>query len=164
MILPEFEKPMRQFPINRHPFDIPPVYFGLAILTMVALDRWAPIVTLLDRPWTYLGVIGIVAGVGLAVWAARLFARAGTGVKPFTPSTEVVRIGPYRFTRNPMYLGMMIVLAGAVLLLGSLSPALVIPIFFWWIHNHFVLPEEQHMEHSLGQAYLDYKQSMRRWL
>ena len=109
-------------------------------------------------------IIGVIAGVGLAVWAARLFAHAGTGVKPFTPSTTVVQTGPYQFTRNPMYLGMMIVLAGAFVLFGSLSPILVIAVFFWWIHHRFVLPEEDHMEHALGQAFLDYKESVRRWL
>ena len=63
-----------------------------------------------------------------------------------------------------MYLGMMVVLAGAFILFGSLSPILVIPIFFWWINHHFVLPEEHHMEHALGQTFLDYKKSVRRWL
>ncbi len=155
---------MNPAPAKRHPLDVPPVYFLLAILSMAALDRWLPIAALLDQPWTYLGLIDILAGVGLAVWAARLFSRAGTGLKPFTPSTAVVLKGPFRFTRNPMYLGMMIVLVGGFLLLGSLGPILVIPVFFWWIHTHFVLPEEAHMERHLGQAYLDYKQSVRRWI
>ncbi len=149
---------------ERYAIDIPPVYFIGAIVSMFALDRWLPIATFLEPPWHYVGILGVIAGVGLAVWGVRLFARAGTGVKPFTPSTDVVTTGPYRFTRNPMYLGMMIVLVGVVLLLGSLGPALVIPVFFLWIHAHFVLPEEGHMERSLGQAYLGYKQSVRRWL
>ncbi len=155
---------MKQAPDKRHALDIPPVYLLLAILAMVVLDRWLPIIDLLARPWIYLGLIGILGGVALTVWAAGLFSRAGTGLKPFTPSTTVVHEGPFRFTRNPMYLGMAIILAGGFLLLGSLGSLLPIPIFFWWIHSRFVLPEEAHMEHHLGQAYLDYKKSVRRWL
>ena len=151
-------------PYQRHALDIPPVYFALAILSMLALDRWLPIARIGHPLFTYLGVIAIIGGVMLAVVAVRLFAKAETGVKPFTPSTAVVQSGPYRLTRNPMYLGMMIVLTGGFLLSGSVSPILIIPIFFRWIHNRFVLPEEAHMERHLGEAYLDYKQSVRRWL
>lgn len=154
---------MNDTPDKRHVLDIPPVYLVLAIATMIALDRWLPIAGLLGRPWSYVGVIVIVAGIALAVWGERLFARAGTGIRPFTTSTALIDTGPYRFTRNPMYLGMMLVLFGGFILSGSLSPILVIPIFFWWIHNRFVLPEEAHMERHLGQAYLDYKQSTPRW-
>ncbi|MDH3660672.1 MAG: isoprenylcysteine carboxylmethyltransferase family protein, partial [Alphaproteobacteria bacterium] len=94
-----------------------------------------------------------------AIWAERLFARADTGVRPFTPSTA-----PYRFTRNLMYMGMMLVLLGGFFLAGSLGSFLVIPIFFWWIHTNFVLPEEEHMVSHFGEAYLAYKQKTRRWI
>lgn len=155
---------MTSDPRKRHPIDIPPVYFVLAILAMLALHRFLPIVDLVDRPWAYLGLIPVVAGIGLAIWAERLFSHAGTGVRPFTPSTTLVRAGPYRFTRNPMYLGMILVLLGGWLLAGSISSALVIPLFFWWINSHFVLPEEGHMERHFGDAFLDFKRSTRRWL
>lgn len=155
---------MSHAPDKRPALDIPPVYFALAVVAMVALDRFLPIARLLDPAWFYAGVIAIIGGIALAVVAERLFARAETGVRPFTPSTAVVRTGPYRFTRNPMYLGMIIVLFGGFLLSGNLSPLLVIPVFFWRIHTHFVLHEEAHMERHLGQAYLDYKQSVRRWI
>ncbi len=155
---------MTNTPEKRHRLDIPPVYLVLAMVMMVAFDHWLPLATLLDGNWTFSGIILIIGGIGLAVVAERLFARSGTGVRPFTPSTAVVRTGPYRVTRNPMYLGMVILLFGGFLLSGKLGPLLVIPCFVWWIHIHFILPEEAHMEHHLGQAYLDYKQSVRRWL
>jgi protein-S-isoprenylcysteine O-methyltransferase Ste14 len=151
-------------PKQRSPIDIPPLYFALAILTMYLLHRWLPMVDLIDPPLSRLGWVLIVAGVGLALWAERLFSHAGTGVRPFTPSTAVVASGPYRFTRNPMYLGMMLVLLGGLVLAGSIGGALVIPVFFWWIHTRFVLPEEDHLAAALGDDYLAYKQSVRRWL
>ncbi len=117
---------MTKDPAKRHVMDIPPLYFALAVLLMVALDRWLPLVDLLDPPWSYIGIFPVLAGIGLAVWAERLFARAGTGLRPFTTSTDVVQTGPYQFTRNPMYLGMVFVLFGGFLLSGNLSSLFVV--------------------------------------
>lgn len=151
-------------PKQRSPFDIPPLYFALALLSMYLLHRWLPIVDMIDPPLSWLGWVMIALGVGLAVWAERLFSHAGTGVRPFTPSTALVAKGPYRFTRNPMYLGMMLVLAGGFFLAGSLGSLLIIPLFFSRIHTHFVLLEEEHMAEHFGKAYEDFKSRTRRWL
>ncbi|MEM8949434.1 MAG: isoprenylcysteine carboxylmethyltransferase family protein [Pseudomonadota bacterium] len=155
---------MASDPKNRSPFDIPPLYFALALLSMYLLHRWLPIIDVIDPPLSWLGWLLIAGGIGLAVWAERLFSRVGTGVRPFTPSTSLVATGPYRFTRNPMYLGMMLVPLGGFLLAGSIGSFLVIPVFFWWIHQRFVLPEETHMTEHFGDAYEDFKQKTRRWL
>ncbi len=155
---------MNRAPDQRHFLDIPPVYFVLAILSMIALSRWLPIASFDHPALFYLGIILILVGIAIDISSVLLFSKAGTGVRPFTSSTAVVKAGPFRFTRNPMYLGMMIILFGGFLLSGSLSPILVIPIFFLWIHSRFVLPEEAHMERHLGAAYLNYKKSVRRWL
>ncbi len=151
-------------PKQRSPIDIPPLYFALAILAMVLLHRWMPIVDLIDPPFSPLGWVLIVGGVALAIWAERLFSHAGTGVRPFTPSTALVATGPYQLTRNPMYLGMMLVLLGGFFLAGSIGSFLVIPVFFWWIHKRFVLPEEEHMSEHFGEDYEAFKQKTRRWL
>ena len=155
---------MNKAPDQRHVLDIPPVYFVVAILAMIALSRWLPIVSFDHPALFYVGIILILGGLTLDIVSVFLFSKAGTGVRPFTPSTAVVKTGPYRFTRNPMYLGMIIILTGGFLLSGSLSPVLVVPVFWWWIQNRFILPEEAHMERHLGKAYLDYKTSVRRWL
>ena len=155
---------MSDDPKTRSPLDIPPLYFALAIVAMFLLHRWLPIIDLIDPPWSWFGWVLIAGGVGLAIWAERLFSRAGTGVRPFTPSTSLVAAGPYRLTRNPMYLGMMLVLLGGFLLAGSLGSLLVIPVFFWWIHRRFVLPEEDHMAEHFGEAYEAFKGRTRRWL
>lgn len=151
-------------PAQRSPIDIPPLYFLLAILLMVGLHRWLPMIDLIDPPWSRMGWVLVVGGILLAVWAERLFARAGTGVRPFTPSTALVATGPYRFTRNPMYLGMMLVLLGGFILGGSLGSFLIFPVFFWIIHTRFVLPEEDHMASHFGEDYELFKQKTRRWL
>lgn len=144
--------------------DIPPLYFALAIVAMFLLHRWLPIVDLIGPPLSRLGWVFVAGGVGLAVWGRLRFARAGTNVVPFSASTALVTDGPFRFTRNPMYLGMMLVLFGGFLLAGSLGSLLALPVFFWWIRTRFVLREEDHMAAAFGDDYLAYKRRVRRWL
>jgi protein-S-isoprenylcysteine O-methyltransferase Ste14 len=142
----------------------PPVYFFAACAAMVALHLWFPGVRLLSPPATYAGVALIVAGVVLAVVAKKRFDGVGTTVKPFERSSAVVAHGPFRYSRNPMYLGMFLALFGLSVLLGTLTPAAVIPVFTWIIVTRFVHREERHMEEQFGDAYRDYKRRVRRWL
>ena len=143
---------------------VPPVYFFLAIIVMVLLHCFFPLYSLLKPPASYIGVVPLVAGVAIAVWSANLFKKAETPIKPFEQSTILVRTGMYRVTRNPMYLGMVLALLGIALLLGSLSPFLLIPLFAWFIHSQFIVHEEVMLETLFGEEYLHFKATVRRWL
>jgi protein-S-isoprenylcysteine O-methyltransferase Ste14 len=151
-------------PIDRRPWDLPPAWFLGAGALMLALDQLLPLARLVPWPWTLLGALPIVAGIALALAAVRRFHRAGTPVRPFELSNALVTDGPFRFTRNPMYLGMMLVLLGLALLLGTLTPLLVLPAFFALIHLRFVRLEEAFLELHFGEAYRAYKERVRRWL
>ena len=144
--------------------DIPPLYFALAIVGMVLLHRWLPIVDLIDPPWSRIGWLFVAGGVAIAAWGRWCFSRAGTNVVPFTPSSALVTDGPFRFTRNPMYLGMMLLLFGGFLIMGSVGSLLVLPIFFWRIQKRFVLREEDHMAEHFGDDYAAFKRRVRRWI
>jgi protein-S-isoprenylcysteine O-methyltransferase Ste14 len=102
--------------------------------------------------------------IGLILWAALLFKRAGTNIRPFLPSTALVLSGPYRFTRNPMYLGMAGTLLGAGVFMGSITPFVVIPAFMALITERFIVREEEKLEAAFGREYLDYKARVWRWL
>jgi len=143
---------------------LPPTYFLIAGAVMIALHLLLPIERLFGWPWRLLGAPLVVAGVALAVLADQEFKKARTPVKPFELSTALITVGPFRYSRNPMYLGMLIVLVGLFLSLGTLTPLLVVPVFFWLIETHFVEPEEKMLEIQFGDAYLDYKRQVRRWL
>jgi protein-S-isoprenylcysteine O-methyltransferase Ste14 len=143
---------------------LPPVWFVLALIAMAALNWVAPIARLIPAPWSWLGLVPIVAGVALAISGAALFKRHGTGVVPFSPVTQLVTTGPYRFTRNPMYLGMVMALIGAAVLMGTVSPWLVIPIFAWWINRRFIAQEEVMLQDAFGDDYVQFKQRVRRWI
>ena len=144
--------------------NIPPVYFLVALALMGFLHKVFPLAHLLHGPARWVGVVVIVPALALALWAAALFKRADTGIVPFSPATTLVLSGPYRFTRNPMYLGLTGLLLGAALLMGSLSALVVVPAFMALIADRFIRPEEAMLERTFGQPYLDYKARVRRWL
>jgi protein-S-isoprenylcysteine O-methyltransferase Ste14 len=144
--------------------DLPPVYFLVALALMALLDYVVPVFPLVAKPYRDAGFVFMALGFALAAWAALLFRLARTGIRPFRPATALVTHGPYRLTRNPMYLGMTGILLGAAILLGSLTPFIVIPAFMALIAERFVSREEEMLEQTFGRPYADYKARVRRWL
>jgi protein-S-isoprenylcysteine O-methyltransferase Ste14 len=141
---------------------LPPRALLLSLLIQIPLVLliWPP------RPGRFLlacGMASLTAGVVLNVWAERLFRRAGVGVCPFSEVPNLVAKGPYRFTRNPMYLGLVLISASGPLITGllwNLWPGVALAI---WLHIRFVLPEEDFLRQHLGVAYLDYASRTARW-
>lgn len=142
----------------------PPVYLLLSIIIMTGLDRFLPFVTYANSIATYIGGMLIVAGVLLVFLSAYKFKREGTAIKPFADSSTLVTTGLFGFSRNPIYLGMVLVLCGIGLLLGSLSPFIMPIIFFIFIHQRFILREEKHLTEQFGDVYRTYQKKVRRWL
>jgi len=143
---------------------IPPVYGLAALLLMGVLHVFLPLMEFGAPGARYVGVAVMALGLVLPLWASHLFKRVRTGIVPFTPATFLVLRGPYRFTRNPMYLGMTIMLLGVAVFLDTLAPFAVIPLFVVAIDRRFVRAEEAMLEQVFGSAYLDYKARVRRWL
>jgi len=111
-----------------------------------------------------LGALILLASVALFISCGRLFRKAGTPFRPTSPATAIVREGPYRFSRNPMYLGMAGLLAGLGVLLGGVSFAAAVVVFLGVVHFGVVLPEERYLESLLGETYRQYKRQVRRWV
>jgi protein-S-isoprenylcysteine O-methyltransferase Ste14 len=149
---------------SHHPPDTPPLWLLLALLAMGALHRSVPLATWLHRPWTRLGFAVIAAAVLLAVLGALRFRRAGTGIRPFRPAAALVVHGPYRLTRNPMYLGLLGVSVGVAICLGTVSPLCVPPLLFWVLDGRFVRTEEMFLHSQFGVKFDEYRQAVRRWL
>lgn len=112
------------------------------------------------------GSLFAAAGLTLMIWTMRLFAVAGGGgtPAPWDPIKKFVVLGPYRYMRNPMLMGVNFVLVGEAILLQS------IPILLWMITFvilntvYFVLSEEPQLEKRFGEAYRDYKRHVPRWI
>ena len=140
------------------------MYLFMSLALMWLLDFFMPVYHYLHEPLSYLGVIPILAGIVIAALSAGRFKKAGTGLLPFEEATTLVTDGFFRFSRNPMYLGMILMLLGAALLLGSVGALLPVLLFIVIIRYNFVAGEERFMEDSFGQQYLDYKANVRRWI
>lgn len=142
---------------------LPPHYFVFSLLTMIGL-RIIETAPWFGGSWYLLGLLPLVPGLGIALWGVRLFAKVGTNIVPFTESTALVTDGAFAYSRNPMYLGMVLVLLGVALLLDRASPWLVLVAFILVIRLKFIQFEEPLMEQTFGEDYVTYKSNVRRWL
>ena len=109
--------------------------------------------------------LGLIAlGFLLAFNSIARFVRAKTGVVPFSESTTLITEGFYKYTRNPMYVGMNSFLLGLLIILNNPINFIFLIIFFFIVRNLFVIKEELQMEQTFGEDYLSYKGRVRRWL
>jgi protein-S-isoprenylcysteine O-methyltransferase Ste14 len=149
--------------INKPRRMYPPLYLGIAILVMLGLHSLAPMRQLIDWPHRYWGLLPMVVGICLGISVNAMFRRVGTTIKPFEESSNLVVGGPFRFSRNPVYLGMAFLLVGLGVLLGSLTPLLVIPAFVLIIDRRFIRAEETMLARTFGAQYDVYRARVRRW-
>jgi len=151
---------MTSSPQGGTPKVLPPHYFLASAAAIAALgyidhgefvQRWWPAAV-------------AVAGIWLAVREKNRFVREGTTFYPGQDASKLVTSGAYRFTRNPMYLGMVIVLVSLWAMTGSWLAGLPIPLFMAIIHHRFILREEARLEEIFGEDYRAYKGRVRRWI
>ncbi len=143
---------------------LPPTYFLASLVLMAAFAFALPIAPLVSYPWRAAGVVPIAAGVWLNLAADRAFKNLGTTVKPFERSSALATDGVFRLSRNPMYLAMVLILLGAAMLLGALSPFLVAAGFAAIIETRFIPAEERMLAETFGDAWAAYQDRTRRWL
>src|SRR6202035_1479507 len=113
-----------------------------------------------------LGALPVAIGLAIAVAAVRRFRHARTTVNPVDPSkaTQLVTDGVFRISRNPMYLGLALLLMGWAIWLHSVSPWVILPLFVFLITRVQIIPEEHALEHLFGTDYLTYRRSVGRWI
>jgi protein-S-isoprenylcysteine O-methyltransferase Ste14 len=144
----------------------PPAWMLLFAATMWALDRYCPIATLIAAPWNRLGWF-LIAVAPLAPATAMIqFRRAHTTINPLDPAkvSALVTAGTYHWTRNPMYLGLSVLLLGWAVRLGTLSPFVLPPLFVLLMTQVQILPEEHALRERFGENYERYCRDVSRWL
>jgi protein-S-isoprenylcysteine O-methyltransferase Ste14 len=143
---------------------MPPRIALVAMIAMLSLHIMAPLSIVVPAPFSYTGAALMAAAVDMIVWSRRAFQAAATPIKPFTESTALIRHGLYRWTRNPMYLGAVLLVFGVAVLLGSATPLIIAVAYFVILQEGFIRHEERLLEQRFGEEYRTYRRSVRRWL
>jgi len=143
---------------------LPTTYLLIALIIIVLFHFVIPIIKLIPYPWNLLGLIPLVVGILINLMADSALHKAGTTVKPFRESTVLITHSVYGISRHPMYLGFVLILIGVTILLGSLSPWVIIPIFAVLMEVVFIRVEERMLGEKFGPVWLEYKKKVRRWL
>jgi protein-S-isoprenylcysteine O-methyltransferase Ste14 len=144
---------------------LPPSLFLICIAAMGVLHLLWPGTRLhWHSPYQIVPLALLASGLGLAFWGSAHFSRAGTNIDTFREPGLLVTDGPFRFSRNPMYLGMVIALWGVAKLLGTASPLLVLLAFAVIVDRWYIVFEERWMKEKFGDAYAKYQARTRRWL
>ena len=134
----------------------------LALATVVHVALPALRVMLFSSP--VLAICAAVAGFAIMMWAWWLFQKAETAICPTEQSSALVTAGIFRVTRHPMYLGMIMMMAGAALWFGTLPYYLASVVFFLVINQVFCPFEEKKMDETFGEEYFSYRTKVRRWV
>jgi protein-S-isoprenylcysteine O-methyltransferase Ste14 len=143
----------------------PPIAWALAVLAGLVLNWFMPLAFLpaaVSAGW--LGAIVFVLALALVAWAISTMMRAGSNVPTNLPATTIVDAGPYRFTRNPIYLGMVLGLIGLAIAFNSLWLLMTLALFALVIRYGVITREEAYLERKFGDVYRRYRARVRRWL
>ena len=131
---------------------------------MLGLHGAVPLGRFIHGSWRWLGFVPAISGLVINLVADNAFKRVKTTVKPYGTSSTLVTDGVFRLSRNPMYLGMLLMLLGLWLYLGTVSPFFPIPIFTILMDRVFIRPEEAMLRTTFGDQYEAYRHTVRRWI
>jgi protein-S-isoprenylcysteine O-methyltransferase Ste14 len=144
----------------------PPLLFVIAWLAGLAIDRWLP-VRITAGPGGILSVLAPVVtfgGAALSLVTISILLRARTGILPFKPTRALITTGPFRFSRNPIYLGLLIAYLGVTAWARLLWPLATLPIGLWALWQTAIHPEETYLTSRFGEEYAAYCRRARRWI
>src|SRR6516164_2557983 len=143
----------------------PPIAWALAVLAGLALNWLMPLPFVPAAvPAGWLGTIVFALALALVAWAISTMTRAGSNVPTSLPTTTIVETGPYRFTRNPIYLGMVLGLIGLAIAFNSLWLLMTLVPFALVIRYGVISREEAYLERKFSDVYRGYRSRVRRWL
>jgi protein-S-isoprenylcysteine O-methyltransferase Ste14 len=138
----------------------PPVWFALAIVVGALLPGLRLGIVASGPP----GALLVATAVALLLWSVRWFRRTGQDLRAWTPSPELIHRGPYRFSRNPMYVGMTMFTIGIAGVLARGWIALLAPLALLAVHRTAVVREEAYLSETFGEPYREYMKRVRRYL
>lgn len=142
----------------------PPITAAVYLVAAAGIHHWLRTPRLIPYPFAYAGIGILLVGLGLNLWTNILFQKRRTTRNPFGTPTAFIMDGPYVFSRNPMYLSVVLMLLGIGVWVGT-APFLLTPVAFLLTVNAINAPlEESELERTFGDTYRAYRQRVRRWL
>jgi protein-S-isoprenylcysteine O-methyltransferase Ste14 len=142
----------------------PLIYVGGFLLGWLLEHRWPVAYGLIEPLAALFGWLLVACGIALFAAALVALRRVRTSVNPYTPTAAVATTGPYRFSRNPIYLADLLIYVGATALLNSPWPLLWLPAVIWIMQRGVILREERYLTERFGNLYAVYTSRVRRWL
>ncbi len=142
----------------------PPIMVLIGIIVQLIVARVVEAPIKLDQMWTYIGIALVVIGFLPIPIISRAFKEQETGIKPDTIPTAFLETGLFRFSRNPIYVGMSLFLIGSALIIGNLYGLLIVILFVFAVQYMWIRKEEVNLEAQFGEAYRAYKERVRRWI
>jgi protein-S-isoprenylcysteine O-methyltransferase Ste14 len=142
----------------------PPLIYAVPLITGLLIDALFPVPFLPGLLTWVPGPPLIGGGLIIGLLGDRALAAAGTNRSPYAPTTELVTRGPYRFTRNPLYLCVTLIYAGIAILANALWAALLLPFVLVVMRWGIIECEERSLERKFGEEYLRYKVRTQRWI
>jgi len=160
---------MTNLEVDNPQVPVLPPLLPLAALVLAIILDWLLPLQFLAAPVGFnlqviIGVLLVAGGIWLAATARRLFEREGTNVIPTQPALKIVTSGPYRFTRNPMYLGMVLALLGVSLVFSLEWGVIATPVLWLALDRLIVVREEAYLRRKFGPTYEALLNRTRRWL
>jgi protein-S-isoprenylcysteine O-methyltransferase Ste14 len=143
---------------------MPTTYLLIALILILILHFSFPVLHVFTGLWKLLGLAPLLLGIILNLRADQAIKQHNTTVKPFQKSNALIVDGVYGITRHPMYLGFVLILIGVSLLLGSISPYIIIILFAVFVEFVFIRQEEGMLEDSFQEAWVQYKSKVRKWI
>jgi protein-S-isoprenylcysteine O-methyltransferase Ste14 len=144
--------------------QMPPFYFYSFIILEIVAHFSIPIYKLNIIPFNFLGILIIFFGLWVNLSSKKMVLKNETTIIPFEKSEKLVTQGIFNFTRNPMYLGMLLILIGEAVILSSISPVIIAITFIPLIKLKYIDHEERLLEETFRDEYLTYKNRVRRWV
>jgi protein-S-isoprenylcysteine O-methyltransferase Ste14 len=146
----------------------PPLIFASAFLLgwlihRYAVPLWPSMPSGLGRLVDVIGWILVAIGLAFAYWGIFTFLRRRTAIYPNRDASTLVIEGPYRYSRNPMYSGMIIAYIGGVAVVKSLWPLVLLPVAILVLYRFVIMREERHLAEAFGESYREYQRRVGRW-
>jgi len=147
-----------------HVIGFPPLIYAAPLLISL--------ITQVFFPWNFLngglqhlyGWPLLITGLLIGVWSKKTMEQAGTHVNPYYPTKSIVTKGPFRFTRNPLYIALTVIYVAISILFNAMWPMVMLPFILTVIHHGVIKQEEAYLERKFGADYVEYKSKVRRWI